>query len=165
LQRGFLSGKNPLLHQVALTLDSIANHWNQTVLGYNLESQRALLYRAGIDGDTLRTLAALLIAATILVTLILALATLTQRRRAREPALAAYQKFCDKMAKAGIARGDAEGPVDFATRIARTRPEFADTAHNITRLYVSLRYQNTQENNNKNKYLQQLQQNVKAFAV
>ncbi|MEQ1776717.1 MAG: DUF3488 and transglutaminase-like domain-containing protein [Burkholderiales bacterium] len=164
-QRGLLSSKNPLLHQVALTWDSIANRWNQTVLGYNLESQRALLYRAGIDGDTLRTLAALLIAATILVTLILALATLTNRRRSREPALAAYQKFCEKMAKAGLVRGDAEGPQDFAARIARARPAFANAAHDITRLYVLLRYREDQEKYNKNKYLKKLQQNVNAFSV
>jgi hypothetical protein len=66
------------------------------------------------------------------------------------------------MAKAGIARGDAEGPQDFATRIAVTRPELAPATDAITRLYVSLRYQE-EENNNKNKYLQQLQQHIKAL--
>ena len=162
LSRSVFSVRNPLLHRLAMTWDSVANDWNQIVLGYNLETQRALLYRAGFNGDTLRTLAALLIGATILVTLLLALATLRQRRRSREPVLAAYQTFCEKMAKAGIARGDAEGPQDFATRIAVTRPELAPATDAITRLYVSLRYQE-EENNNKNKYLQQLQQHIKAL--
>ena len=163
LQRSLFSSKNPLLHQLALTWDSVANRWNQTVLSYNLESQRALLYRAGLDGDALRTLAALLIGATLIVTLTLALVTLRQRRRSREPALAAYQNFCGKMAKAGITRGDAEGPLDFAARIAAARPEFATAAREITRLYVSLRYQEEQKNINKNNYLEQLKQRVKAL--
>ena len=163
LPRSVLRGRNALMHQLGLTLDSIANGWNQTVLGYNLESQRALLIRAGFDGDTLRTLATLLIAATIIATLLLALVTLTNRRNTREPALAAYRKFCDKMATAGIARGDAEGPLDYAARIAQARPEFARAAQDITQLYVSLRYGQNKENNNKNSYLQQLQQRVKVF--
>ncbi len=163
LPRGLLSSKNPLLHQLALTLDSVANRWNQTVLGYNLESQRALLYRAGLDGDTMRTLAMLLIAATLIAMLVLALITLSNRRRAREPALAAYQAFCAKMARAGLVRGDAEGPLDFAARIARVRPELAVAAHQITQLYISLRYQDIQENNNKIKYLRNIQQQVKAL--
>jgi transglutaminase-like putative cysteine protease len=163
LPRGLLNSKNPLLHQLALTLDSIANTWNQTVLGYNLESQRALLYRAGLDGDTWRTLATLLIVATIVTTLALALLTLAQRRRTREPALAAYRKFCTKMARAGVVRGAAEGPLDYAARIARARPELAHSTHVITQLYVALRYQNSMENNNK--YLRQIQQQVKTFAA
>ena len=163
LPRGLLNSTNALMHQLGLTLDSIANGWNQTVLGYNLESQRALLYRAGLDGDTLSTLATLLIIATIVATLLLALVTLNNRRRTREPALAAYQTFCKKMAKAGIARGAAEGPVDYAARIARTRPEFARAANVVTQLYVSLRYQQSNEITNKNICLQQLRQHVKAF--
>ena len=163
LQRGLFTSKNPLLHRLALTWDSVANGWNQTVLSYNLESQRALLYRAGLDGDALRTLAALLIGATVLVTAILALIALTHRKRSREPALAAYQQFCEKMAKVGITRSDAEGPLDFAARIATARPEFASAAHEITRLYVSLRYQEEQNNINKNNNLKQLQQHIQAL--
>ena len=165
LPRGMLRGRNALFHQLGLRLDAIANAWNQSVLGYNLESQRALLYRAGLDGDTLRTLAMLLIAATLIVTAALAFMTLARRQRTRDPALAAYQKFCDKMARAGIARSDSEGPLDYAARVARVRPEFAPAAHEITQLYVALRYQQPDEKCNKNKYLQQLQQRVTQFAA
>ena len=163
LPRSVLRGRNALMHQLGLTLDSITNTWNQTVLGYNLESQRALLSRVGFNGDTLRTLAMLLIAATVLATLLLALATLRNRKRSREPAVAAYRKFCDKLARAGIARGEAEGPLDFASRIAQARPDFARAAAEITQLYVSLRYQSDNKNINKNKYLQKLRQQVKLF--
>ncbi|MDP1897895.1 MAG: DUF4129 domain-containing protein, partial [Sulfurimicrobium sp.] len=61
-------------------------------------------------------------------------------RRAIDPALAAYQKFCAKLARQGIARAPGEGPVDFAARASRSRPELANQINRITRLYLTLRY-------------------------
>ena len=160
LPRGARGGKN-LMHQIALTWDSVANAWNQTILGYNLETQRALLFRAGLDNSTWRTLAILMIAATTVITLLLALFTLRNRVHKRDPALAAYRTFCAKTARAGIARHDAEGPLDYAARLAQTRPDVAAAVHAITHLYIALRY----KNNNKNNNLHDLQVYVRQFAV
>lgn len=131
---------NPLLRQLALTLDSVANAWNQTILGYNLETQRALLYRAGLDDTTWRTLAILLIACASLVTLLLALLTLRAHRK-EDPALAAYRRFCAKLARAGLPRHATEGPRDYVSRLAAARPDVAPAALAITGLYVALRYE------------------------
>ena len=152
---------NALLNQLALTFDSIANTWNQTVLGYNMETQRALLYRAGLDESTWQTLAIMLIVSTAIVTLLLALFTLRQRRGKNDAALDAYQLFCRKIARAGMQRAGAEGPHDYAARIARARPDLGEASRTITALYVSLRYEKTY----KIKYLQELRQRVKAFSV
>lgn len=153
--------RNPLLHRFALTLDSMANAWNQTILGYNLETQRALLYRAGFDDTTWRTLAMLLIGTATVVTLILLLLTLRTRQRHRDPAASAYQAFCAKLARAGLTRHEAEGPVDFAERLARARPDLAAAVQAITRLYVALRYEKLNQNN----YLGELRQRVRQFSV
>lgn len=152
--------RNPLLHQLALTLDSVANAWNQTVLGFNMETQRALLYRAGIDDATWRTLAILLIAATTLVTLILLLLTLRTQQQ-QDPALRAYRQFCSKLSRAGLPRRATEGPLDFAARLAQLRPDIAAAARAITALYVALRYENINKNNN----LRELQQRVRQLSV
>ena len=152
---------NPLIHQLALTLDSMANAWNQTVLGYNLETQRALLTRAGLDDTSWRTLAVMLIAATGVITLLLALLTLRNRAHKRDPALALYRAFCAKAARAGVVRDDAEGPLDFALRFATARPDIAPAAQAITQLYVALRYKNI----NKNNELHELRQRVRQFAI
>ena len=152
---------NPLIHQLALTLDSMANAWNQTVLGYNLETQRALLTRAGLDDTSWRTLAVMLIAATGVITLLLALLTLRNRAHKRDPALALYRAFCAKAARAGVVRHDAEGPLDFALRFATARPDIAPAAQAITQLYVALRYKNI----NKNNELHELRQRVRQFAI
>jgi transglutaminase-like putative cysteine protease len=158
---GGMRNSHPLLRELAMTLDSLANAWNQTVLGYNLETQRALLFRAGLDDTTWRTLAMLLIVAATVVTLLLALFTLRNRRHKNDPALAAYHAFCAKTARAGLARGASEGPADYAARLATARPDVATAAHTITQLYVALRYENSFKNNQ----LQELRQRVRQFAV
>jgi hypothetical protein len=144
-----------------MTWDSVANAWNQTILGYNLETQRALLFRAGLDDSTWRTLAILLIAATTLITLLLALFTLRSRARKRDPALAAYRAFCAKTARAGIVRYQAEGPLDYALRLTQVRPDVAAAVNAITRLYVELRYNNNNENNK----LRELHTYVRQFSI
>lgn len=155
-------GDYPFLHQVQLTWDSIANTWNQTVLGYSLERQREMLYRFGLDDATWRTLAILLIGAAGAVTLVLAIMMLATRRRgARDPAAVAYEKFCAKLARAGIARNAYEGPADYAARIAVARPDLSTIVVAITRLYIALRY----EKYNKNNYLRELDAQVSALRV
>lgn len=151
---------HPWLHQLAMTWDTLANTWNQTLLGYNFESQRALLYRAGLDEATWRTLALLLIAATLVVTLLLVLLTLRNRAHQHDPALAAYRVFCAKTARAGVARRDTEGPLDYAARLVLARPDAAAAVQAITCLYVAMRYENTLQN----KLLRELQQHVRQFS-
>jgi transglutaminase-like putative cysteine protease len=160
LTRGAFGG-NPLLRQLALTLDSVANAWNQTVLGYNLEMQRALLFRAGLDDTTWRTLAILLMTAAGVVTAIFALLTLRSRQARGDAALGAYRVFCNKLARAGLTRHESEGPRDFAARLAAARPDIAAAAHAITRLYVALRYEKVNKNNN----LQELRNRVQQFSA
>ena len=160
LPRGARGG-NALLHRMALTLDSVANTWNQTVLGYNLEMQRALLFRAGLDDPSWRNLAVLLIAATVLVTLLFAFFTLRQRAQGRDPALALYRQFCTKAARTGIVRNETEGALDYAARLAQGRPEIAAAVHAITAHYIALRY----ENINKNNALRIFRQQIKGFTL
>lgn len=160
LPRGLLPS-TPLFHQLSLTLDSIANAWNQTVLGYNFETQRALLTRAGFDDTSWHTLGIILIAATGVITLLIVLLTLRRRAGNRDYALEAYRQFCDKAARAGIKRRENEGPQDFTRRLAEAKPNSAAAAETITRLYVSLRYGNF----NKNNQLQELRHQVRQFAM
>lgn len=129
------------LHQLRLNWDSLANSWNQWVLGYNPERQRRLLSQAGLDNATWRTLALILLVTSGLITLALALLMLNQlRTRVRDPVMLAYQRFCAKLERQGLARDPAEGPLDYAARLARLRPDLAPGVAAITRLYVVLRY-------------------------
>ena len=137
----FMRADYPLLREMRLTWDSLANSWNQWVLGYTPERQRALLTRVGLDDATWRTLAALLLTVTGVFTLVLALLTLRRLRvRVRDPVMLAYLAFCTKLGERGIVRGPDEGPFTYAERVSRLRPDLESLVRAFTALYVQLRY-------------------------
>ena len=130
-----------MLRELRFTWDSLANTWNQWVLGYTPETQRALLTRVGLDDATWRTLAALLLGITGVFTLGLALFTLRRLRvRVRDPVKLAYVAFCKKLSERGISRHADEGPLAYAERVSRTRPDLEAIVSAFTVLYVALRY-------------------------
>ena len=61
-------------------------------------------------------------------------------RTRKEPLVAAYDRFCAKLARAGVTRAPHEGPVDFLARLARERPAIAASARPLVEAYVALRY-------------------------
>jgi transglutaminase-like putative cysteine protease len=129
------------LRQVRLTWDYMANTWNQWVLGYTPERQRWLLANAGVDDATWEKLAAiLLVLAGIIVAMLTALALRQLKSRVRDPVKIAYFRFCDKLRRKGLPRGPEEGPVDYAHRVGRVRPDLTPGVAAITRLYVAMRY-------------------------
>lgn len=137
----FIRSDLPILRELRLTWDSVANSWNQWVLGYTPETQRALLTRVGLDDATWRTLAGLLLAATGIVTMVLALITLRRLRvRVRDPVQLAYIAFCTKLQARGLPRQTMEGPLTYAERITRSRPDLDAMVRRFIALYVALRY-------------------------
>jgi transglutaminase-like putative cysteine protease len=137
----FMRGDNVVMRRLRLTWDSLANSWNQWVLGYTPERQRALLTRVGLDDATWRTLAALLLAATGAVILVVAFFTLRRLRvRVDDPVVRIYLAFCRKLAAKGLARDAAEGPFTYAERVSASRPDLASRVRDFVALYVGLRY-------------------------
>ena len=129
------------LRNVRFAWDSLANNWNQWVLGYNPDRQFWLLARVGLDRATWQTLAMILIGITGLITTGFAIAMLRRfNRRTRDPVVKIYARFCRKLARRGARRAPSEGPVDFAERAARQLPEAAGPIRTITEMYIKLRY-------------------------
>jgi hypothetical protein len=58
----------------------------------------------------------------------------------REASLVAWDRFCAKLAAAGLPRAPHEGPVDFLRRVKDVKPAAADKAEMITLRYVEARY-------------------------
>jgi len=136
-----LRGGYPWLRRVRMTWDSVANSWNQAVLGYTQDRQRQLMRRAGIDDATWRSLVTVMFVATGAITLVLAVLLLRKLRAARpDPATAAYSRFCQRLARRGVARHPSEGPDAFRKRAAAARPELARSIDSISELYIRLRY-------------------------
>ena len=131
----------PLMREVRLTWDSLANSWNQRVLGYTPERQRALLTEVGIDDGTWRTLALLLLGTAGALTLVLAFTMLRRLRvRVGDPIKIAYATFCTKLGTRGLGRAAAEGPLAYSARVSRARPDLEAVVERFTALYVRLRY-------------------------
>ncbi len=129
------------LRQLRLSWDFMSNTWNQWVLGYTPERQRWLLENVGVDNATWQKMAAVLFCvAGVIVAIFTAIALRQLKDRVRDPVKIAYLRFCDKLRRRGLPRDPAEGPLDYAHRLERQRPDLASAAAAITRLYVALRY-------------------------
>ena len=68
-----------------MTWDSIANSWNQMVLGYTQDRQRQLMRRVGIDDATWRSMVMVMFVAAGIITLVLAALMLHKLRAAPGP--------------------------------------------------------------------------------
>jgi hypothetical protein len=130
-----------LVRGIRLAWDSVANTWNQHVLGYTPDRQRALMTRVGLDDATWRTLSVLMVVIGGAVTLILGLLTLQRIRvRVRDPVKLTYTSFCRKLAQAGLARAPSEGPLSYAERVIGVRPDLEPLVRRFVALYVNVRY-------------------------
>lgn len=115
------------------------NRWNQWVLGYNPQRQRELLSRLGLDDPDWRKMTAVLAALCAIALLILSLSTLRQRSAAL-PEQRAWQDFCARLARLGMTRAPWEGPLAFADRVARERPDLAARCLEAADLFAQLHY-------------------------
>jgi transglutaminase-like putative cysteine protease len=127
------------LRQLRNRWEAANNSWNQWVLGYNPQRQREVLSRLGLaDADWQKmtaTLAVLCGTALLIVTL-----WTLPARRAVDPVQRAWQGYCKELARRGMARAEWEGPLAFAQRVARERPDLAELTSEAAACYAELRY-------------------------
>ncbi len=129
------------LLNLRLNWDTLANQWNQWVLGYNSERQFAFLTRLGMESVTWQKLAMNMAAGVGLLVALFALFML-RHLFARRPdkVQAAWLKLCRRLAKAGLPRAAHEGAQDYAARVAAARPQLADAVRDLASRYSALRY-------------------------
>jgi hypothetical protein len=119
------------------------NSWNQWVLGFSHDRQRSLWQRLGFDPSTREgagKLAGLLALGLAVVLGAVFWFMLRSRRQPPDPVVLLYARFCRRMERAGLPRGAAEGPQDFAARIAGERPELGPAVRELVDAYAALRY-------------------------
>jgi hypothetical protein len=93
----------------------------------------------GVRQPSWQTMTVMLFWSVAGVLLLTALWLLRGFRRG-DPVQRAWLRFCDKLARAELARAAAEGPLDYASRIARALPAREDSVRAIAALYVDQRY-------------------------
>jgi len=118
---------------------SVDYSWQRWVINYNNQNQARFLRNLGIEG--IAAITQWLAGGVGFVTVILAWWLLRKRNGKVDPALACYQRFCAKLAKAGIGIAAGEGARDFAERAKCLRPDLSLQIDSITAIFIRLRYQ------------------------
>jgi hypothetical protein len=118
--------------------EALTNQWNQWVLGYNPDRQREMLSWLGVQ-PSWETMTMMLFWSVAGTLLLIALWLLRGIRR-EDAVQRAWLRFCHKLARAGLVRAGAEGPLDYAGRVAQHLPVRGDAVRAIATLYVDQRY-------------------------
>lgn len=130
-----------MLAQLRYGWQFMNSRWEQWVVGYNAERQRSFFADLGFENVDWRTLGFWLLVATLLVGGAVSIGLLVRERpHRRDPALAAWERFCAKLAAAGVERAPHEGPLDYLERVKRAKPVYARAAEEITERYIAARY-------------------------
>ena len=121
--------------------DAIDNRWNQWVIRYDQTAQQSMLSSL-LDQDVdIYAIARLMIITFAVVFGIMAFNLLRPRRaRHLQPCQRLYQRYCNKLARAGLPRAPHEGPDDYLHRAVRQFPQHADMIRLITAIYINARY-------------------------
>jgi transglutaminase-like putative cysteine protease/cbb3-type cytochrome oxidase subunit 3 len=128
------------LNTLRLRLDAMDYAWNRWVVSYDEDLQLQLL--EALFGDRAKQALFLALGASFSLFFIIAAFFLLggRRRDARDQATRLYLRLAADLADNGIKRQRGEGPLDFATRVAQSRPDIAVDMSEITALYVRMSY-------------------------
>ena len=132
---------NNLVKRMRLALDSVVNGWNQWVIGYTPERQRAVLHRLGIDDLASTTFIAWFVGSMgVLLGGLWAWVLWRARAPGADPAKRLWLGFAHKLAHAGFPALPGEGPLDHAQRAQAGLTHRAGEIAAIVELYLAVRY-------------------------
>lgn len=132
--------QHPLWLQWQLSIDALTNRWNQWVLNYDRQQQTALMSRIGLNATDTPVLVGALAVLLMFGIGIVALVTL-RPQRASDPVQAAWEQFCQRLARVGLPRHRDETALRYLHRIERLlESDEAEAAALIVQDYCRLRY-------------------------
>jgi len=137
MQHGAMSD---FLQQLALRSDWIKRGWNRLVLGFNAQSQKAMLAPLGIDTRDWRMIGAVFAAAAVLTVIGTLLLVMRQGMAASHPLPRAWRRLRRRAAKLGLEARPNEGPQAFARRAAGRFPKRASELDLLSQRYIAWRY-------------------------
>ena len=129
-----------IVNRLRLAWEALSYEWDTRILGFDADVQEALLRDLGIAN---RRPLALVGQTAILVLAILVIYATWIQLQSRPPvdkAKALYERFCQKLASAGVPRSKWEGPLDFARRAAEQLPHESERIREVSHTYIALRY-------------------------
>ncbi len=119
--------------------ENIKYQWDAWIITYDRFRQRNFFSSLGFGRVDRMTL---FIVVLILVPIFLYIISLFMRRKSfrADPLVKLYLRFCVKLEKAGLPRYRWEGPVHYGQRAVKKFPGKAGIIHQVTDLFVHLRY-------------------------
>jgi protein-glutamine gamma-glutamyltransferase len=152
--QGYLNDKNrleaienalkPNLFKRILTFfkqhwDNINYKWDVWIISYDNSRQHDFFKSLGFEDIDRFGLFALMV---IVVPLFFFIVSVILKRQtlSTDPLLRIYQRFCHKMAKAGLQRLRWEGPLHFQVRAIKRFPDKSQQIKQITDLFIQLHY-------------------------
>ncbi|GLC93200.1 protein-glutamine gamma-glutamyltransferase [Cupriavidus sp. TA19] len=123
------------MQDVRWAYEGMVYRWQRWVLQYDHAQQARLLATLGTGAS-----AGQLLAGALGVLCLLALVPLWRRREQADPLDAAYDRFCELLARHGCVRAPAEGPQDFAARASARLPQAAAPIAAVAAAYIGQRY-------------------------
>ncbi|MBN2384257.1 DUF3488 domain-containing transglutaminase family protein [bacterium] len=131
------------LRKISLGWDAINTVWYNWVIDYTDFQQQQFLNLLGLKTIPKLDLALVLILALLVTTGLGLLLLRIQPKPLRngDKVRILYDQFCQKLARQGLIRHQAQGPADYARLVCQKRPDLATTVNEISGLYIKLRYQ------------------------
>ena len=126
------------LKQTRQLWSNIDYNWQRWVINYDNRNQSRFLSSLGIAD--IKAMIYWMFGIIALITALLSRLLLHQKRKAVDPVLRIYNRFCKKIAKFRLIKGRGEGAKDFAERIKIKLPEQAADIDRITGLFIKLHY-------------------------
>lgn len=150
--------------RLTMVWDAAQMKWNGFLLRYDFDYQKSLMDRIGLKNVS-RWIFFLWVAVGVL--LFIAALHWSLRRKAikEDPVLIAWRKFCTRMEKSGIARINNEGPLAFAERAAKLRPDKQREIKEIAQVFVDLRYGPNHDGHPDPARIRSLRQLVRGFSI
>ncbi|MCB1647157.1 MAG: DUF3488 domain-containing transglutaminase family protein [Pseudomonadales bacterium] len=133
------------LTDLRLQLDAVGHYWDSWVVEYNTGTQQKFLQQLFGEVDKTR-LGMIMLALFFSILLVIGAVLLLQRTtRILPPADQQYLRFCHLVARYGVERQRGEAPYAYLQRIEVVRPDLAEAAREVTRLYVEQTYGTVQD--------------------
>jgi len=129
--------------QIRLRWDALNTHWNRRIMGYSYQRQKNLLEKIGIKADSFKGSLKASVLVLGLISLFAGLIFAGFFRKSttgKDVIQQTYYKFCLKLGRIGFSRRPGQGPLDYATLASSSRKDLQKQIHDITRLYLLLRY-------------------------
>jgi hypothetical protein len=127
-----------LMKSMRLRWDAVNYRWQRWVVEFNRERQLAMWRELGLPRPEPWQIALALIGFTALWSALLIPWLL--RSRASDPALRLWERFCRRLARAGLPRATSEAPLAYARRAARRWPQAREALTQVARAYCEARY-------------------------